>query len=151
MGRARWLVLCTAGALWGCGDGGGGDVGPPPPVDVTGGWSFNVKNLTTAGLGFSCTVVGTMQLNQTGPSFDGSYHVSSFTCTNGMNFGSGDGTVVAGEVFAGDSVHFHFDFEEFDQHGVVAPGRTSMSGRSTWVGIEGTNAVTLTGSWTARR
>ena len=91
-----------------------------------------------------------MQLSQTGASFDGTYHVSSFTCTNGFNGGSGDGTVMNGTVYAGDSVHFHFDVEDLDQHGVVSADRNSMAGTSTWVSTDGAT-VTLTGNWTAHR
>ena len=144
-----WSPACAAAALGACGDGGSG-FSPPPPVNVTGAWSFNIKNLTTAGLGFSCAVAGTMQLTQTGASFDGTYHVSSFTCTNGFDGGSGDGSVVSGTVFAGDSVHFHFDIEDLDQHGVVSAGRNSVAGISTWVATDG-STVTLKGNWTAHR
>lgn len=143
------VLVCAAAALWGC-DGGGSSIGPPPPVNVTGAWSFNIKNLTTAGLGFTCAVAGTMQLSQTGASFDGTYYVSSFICTNGFNGGSGGGSVVNGTVFAGDSVHFHFDVEDLDQHGVVSADRNSMGGTSTWVATDGA-VVTMTGNWTAHR
>jgi hypothetical protein len=147
MGSARWALACAAAVLIGCGD----SSGPPAPVNVTGGWSFSVKDLTTTGLGFSCSVAGTMQLTQSGDAFTGTYHMASFVCSNGFSAGSGDGNVVAGEVFAGDSVHFHFDAEELDQHGIVTDSRTTMAGRSTWTTTDGSNTVTLTGSWSARR
>lgn len=143
------VFVCAAAALWGCGDGGSG-FSLPPPVNVTGSWSFNIKNLTTTGPGFTCAVAGTIQLTQTGASFDGTYHASSFTCTNGFNGGSGDGTVVNGTVYAGDSVHFHFDLEDLDQQGIVSGDRNSMAGVSTWVATDG-STVTLTGNRTAHR
>ena len=146
----RWALAGAAAALVACGDGGGSG-GPPPPVDLNGGWSFTIRSLTTPGLGFSCGVTGTMQLQQSGDAFGGTYHVSSFTCTNGFNGGAGEGSVVSGQVYAGDSVHFHFDAEELDQHGIVYDSRTSMAGRSTWTATDGATTVVLTGSWTAQR
>ena len=148
--RQSTLVLWTAAALWGCGDG-GGNVGPPQPVDLTDSWSFSITRLTTPGAGFYCTVTGTMELDQTGTAFEGTYHVSSAKCTNGNDAGSGDGRVVNGAVYAGDSVHFHFDDDNFDQHGVVSPSRTSMSGRTTWVSDDEGSILTATGNWSAHR
>ena len=49
-----------------------------------------------------------------------------------------------------DFVHFHFDVEDLDQHGVVSADRNSMGGTSTWVATDGA-VVTMTGNWTAHR
>lgn len=150
MRYARRLMVCALAALWGCGDG-GGDTGPPPPVDVTGGWSFRVSNLSTPGIPYSCGMTGTMQLSQAASAFNGTYFVSVITCTDGSSGGPAQGQVVGGSVYAGDSVHFHFDDEDLDQHGIVSSGRTSMSGRSTWVVSDGTTSLTFTGQWSAHR
>ncbi len=53
-------------------------------------------------------------------------------------------------MFARDSVHYHFDVEDLDQHGTVSADGNSMAGISTWVATDG-STVTLTGNWTAHR
>jgi len=131
---------------------GGGFVGGPISVDVSGQWVYNVSNLT--GSGVSCDVSGVvLSLQQRDSTFTGTYAGGELVCFGGgEQFGPEpfrSGTVLNGLV-RGDSVFFDLDTPDWRNRGRLS-GR-SMSGQATVrldLGMGGVH--TLVGTFGAAR
>lgn len=137
----RRLCLLAAVLFAACGS----DSTGPSNANVSGAWSFSMSNLTTSQ--FTCSFSGTMQLNQSGTTFTGTYNASNLTC-NGTNLGASGGTVVNGTV-SGSSVGFDFDTQDFHQAGTLSGG--SMSGTATWRLVVSGVTYNLSGTWSATK
>lgn len=148
--RVRELLLVVAAATTlGCGDGNGGS-GPTPPADIAGTWAFETHDLTAPGATGVCGFTGSLYLDQNGASVTGDYVIDRITCTgpNGGTYeGPFHGTIVSATL-SGNTVHFHFDDEAYDQHGTVSGDR--MSGTCTWR-LQINGYATMTGAWSATR
>ncbi|HSB55288.1 MAG TPA: hypothetical protein VLD58_13080 [Gemmatimonadales bacterium] len=148
--RDSLLLLATLTAVACGGDGG---TSPTGPANVAGTWSFEAHGLTTAGSDVKCGITGSLQMAQEGTLVSGSYIIDRITCTSPAGTevlpGPWGGSIVNGTV-EGNTVHFHFDTDDVDQHGTVSGNR--ISGTCTWrYEVDGGGYLTLTGNWSATR
>src|SRR5258706_1455418 len=76
------IVVCCIAFLSGCG---GGNGGSGPAVSLTGSWNFS-DNISNASIQVSCQSTGTVNINQSNSSFNGTYSVN-------QTFTEPDGTI----------------------------------------------------------
>ncbi|HET7251688.1 MAG TPA: hypothetical protein VFI79_17725 [Gemmatimonadales bacterium] len=122
----------------------GSDKAAGPAADLTGSWSGTE---TLSGSGLSCAISLTMQLTQTGATFNGTYSNGSVTC-NGQSQTGITGTIINGTV-SGSKVTFDVDDPGAHQTGTVA-GNT-MNGNAHWTISTSSGSVSLAGTWSATR
>ena len=138
-----FALLMAAGLACG-GDGG---TGPTANVNLTGSWAVTISPI--AGHGLDCQIQGlTVQFSHQGSDLGGVYTVEDMIC-NGQHAGPLSGSIVSGTA-VNNSLHFHFDTEDFDLHGAVYDQDSARGTYTLQLDVDGT-VYTFTGNWTARR
>lgn len=140
----------------GCGGDDDGPAGPSTPTtaQVGGAWTYAFSNITGSSgtTNVTCSTNNvSLDINQTGTTFTGSYFAPSMSCTGpGGTFSDGpySGTIVNGSV-GGTSVSFDFDTSDWNQAGSVSGN--SMNG-TVAVNLQvDASQLMLSGNWSAAK
>ena len=132
-------VLMLAATLSACSDSTG-----PKDANISGSWTYNVSNLSGAGL--SCNAGGTtVTISQSGSTFTGSYSGGTLSCGSFGSVDVGSGTVANGTV-TNNAVTFNFDTPDWTNSGSVSGN--SISGTATLrLVLTGGQTVIMTGNF----
>jgi hypothetical protein len=122
----------------------GSDHAAGPAANLTGSWSGTE---TISGSGLSCSISLTMQLTQTGATFNGTYSNGSVNC-NGQSQTGITGTIINGTL-SGTVVTF--DVDDPGAHHTGSVSGNTMNGNAHWTIPSGSGSVTLAGTWSATR
>jgi hypothetical protein len=129
--------------------GGDGGTAPPTNVDLSGTWSITMSDIR--GYGIECQVLGLQaSIAHVDNGLSGSYSVADMVCNPGdVHSGPGGGQIVEGTAVNG-ALHFHFDSEDFDLHGMVQSATAVRGTYTLTLNVNGTY-YTFSGSWVAHR
>ena len=153
---SRFVLLAVAllPALTACG--GDDDSGPtgPSTAQIAGSWTYAFSNITgSSGTTNATCSAGnvSIDIDQTGSTFTGSYFAPSLTCTSPsgtVTDGPFAGAIVNGSI-NGTAVSFDFDTSDWRQTGTVSGN--SMNGTVTVRFQVDASQLVLSGNWSAAR